>query len=803
MGTNSETTKEIDTPKSNSTSSCIYAQCLTIHGVVQGVGMRPFIYRKATQQHLRGWVKNTGNHVDVFVQGTETQLENFLHALHGIDLPLVIVTKITKESAEVEKSIISFSIIKSDSQIDEKHPLFDYATCKQCQTELLSGPENKKPNRRYLYAFTSCTNCGPRHSILREYPLDRENTSFDDFPTCIDCSNEYADTKNRRFHAQNISCKNCGPVLFTHHQNSATENMTDIQNHCTTLLKAGKIIAIKSSSGYKLICDATNANAIKKLRERKKRPHKPFAIMFPDTGSIRHFTEAKKEDLHFLNSKENPILIVNARKGILPYGINPSFNTIGACLPGTPLEHLLLIELDRPVIVTSGNGPAQSIISNPDEAECSLIGIADHFIHHNLKITHALDDSVWKNINKKPHPIRLAKGYAPFEFQLPVKLKEPVIAFGAQMKNTIAIAWENRVIISAHLGNTSNFNTWKKTLKEIEILKKHYNVLPSHYLVDNHNGYTSHQWVRDNFFRQNFSYTKILHHHAHASAVASTMPANEPCLAFTWDGTGLGENDQLWGGETFIGGPGHWRRVASIREFSLPGSSAAIKQPWRIAASLLWYCDLDYEAANLNRHIQNRHMLELTHVAWEKKINAPLTSSIGRLFDGAASILGLLVESTFEGHAAMLLEAHATDPTEDFISLSASSNSSSASVPAKGRDNKQNLYIGDWEKLILLLNNNDFSSHYRATVFHNSLAQFILDQCLFFRRQDHVNNVGLSGGVFQNSKLVELTCILLKKHKFNYFLCNSIPCNDAQISFGQIIEYASQQEKLNLSQEQP
>jgi len=745
------------------------AQHLKIFGAVQGVGMRPHLYKLAMQNHLVGWVKNAGSHVEVLIQGAEQNLQTFLSNTQYLDLPLAEIQRVEQKSVPVAKNINRFLILNSENKSDLSCAIKDYAICEHCKRELFD-----KNNRRYLYPFISCTNCGPRYSIFEKYPLDRKNMSLRDFSLCEKCDQEYSSVDDRRFHAQNICCEQCGPQLFTGETVSSSETTKSILSQAVLTLRQGKIIALKSSSGYKLICDATNVEAINLLRKRKNRPHKPFAVMFSNKSSLKNLTNASQADIQFVEKKENALLIVDEKFMALPDCINPYLTKIAACLPGSAIEILLLAAFDKPVIFTSGNIAGQTIISEQDKVRLLLENVADSFIHHNLKITHAMDDSVWGKIKGRPRPFRLGKGYAPLEFNLPFTLMQPVVAFGAYMKNTVAIAWGNRVVVSPHIGDTGDYGTWMAALHQVSILKLQYDVDASHHLIDSHHAYTSHQWVKNN----KLSHTSILHHHAHASAVASFMPANEPGLVFTWDGTGLGEKNELWGGETFIGKPGNWNRVASLKKFALPGADAVIKQPWRTAVSLLWHIESNVK---LNSFCEE-HADEcfLIRKMWKNKVNSPLTSSIGRLFDAAAAILGLLEYCSYDGQAAMVLEANSTSNTSDFIS-----------IPLIKSEN--GLFVADWQILVRFLSENESPVSYRATVFHNSLAQLILDQCLLFRRLKNINHVGLSGGVFQNAVLVEIATGLLEKHNFSSYICEYMPSNDASISYGQVIEYGFRQ----------
>ena len=732
-----------------------------IFGSVQGVGFRPFIYRLAREYNILGWIKNVSGYVEIFAQGHVKDLNSFQQSISSRAPALAEIWKIQCKTAKKLENIRNFSIADSEHSIDANTSTKDYVICDTCKTELFD-----KNNRRHLHPFINCTNCGPRFSIINNYPFDRSNTTYNEFKPCKKCEDEYNNCNNRRFHAQNINCPDCGPSIYSN-SDSSINNQSFI-SQCCKALNAGKIVTLKSTGGYKLLCDATSASSISRLRELKHRPHKPFAVMFPDIETISNYTQATPADIRFISSKENPVLIVPKSSRKLSDNIHPGLSEIAVCLPGNAIELMLLHYFSRPVIYTSGNISNAPIISSTSMAEESLKCVADLIIHHNLEISQATDDSIWKSTNGAHTPIRLSKGYAPVSFELSNNNERTVIALGAQMKNTVAIAHNDLAIVSPHMGDHNDFRNWQRTLRYIQTQQKQLNVKNPHYLIDKHSTYTSHQWV----IQQSLEHSTILHHHAHASAVATNIPTDKNLLIFTWDGTGLGENNNLWGGETLFGRPGQWQRLASIRPFPLIGAELAITKVWRCAASVLWEIGYSYEV--------DVGELQLTKQAWKNKTNSPMTTSIGRLFDAAAAILGLVNEVTYDGQAAMLLEAGAIEKTEDFISL-------------PFHENSEDFLESDWAKLVVFLTDTKFSVPYRATVFHNSLAHLILNQCLTVRKKYGVNNIGLSGGVFQNTVLLGKTKNLLKKYDFNCYNSRHLPSNDAHICYGQLIEYFAQE----------
>lgn len=738
-------------------SNNILTKEIQIDGVVQGVGFRPYIYRMAQAHSIRGYVNNSGASVRIFAQGPSTNINAFIKTIELDPPALAEIKSIEHSSIDTKSEYDNFVIQASDKNSQYIHSMQDYAICDNCLNEF----HNPK-DRRYRYPFISCTDCGPRYSVLKSFPFDRNNTSYIDFTPCKLCQIEYDDPSNRRFHAQNISCPQCGPQLKLHVDKKSI-NSTVIQN-CTDLLAQGKILCIKGTSGYRLYCDAESVTTIDKLRKRKNRPDKPLAVMFPDEDDLLLIKQQLKLDKKLLEKiKQNSRPIVLLHKSSvhsLPDNISPGLDKVGVLLPGNGIEYDLLKQMGRPLIATSANVVGNNILIDEQLAEEKLKHIADGFLHHNLTIQRGLDDSVITAHS----PIRLGRGMAPQEYTLPFHLYEPILALGAQDKNTVTLAWENRAVCSQHLGDMQNYEAWKNTLQQIDFLQNLYKIKPTKYLIDAHPGYTSHQWIKNN----KLPHSEIQHHYAHASALYFEHEISSPMLVFTWDGTGYSLNKSLWGGETFLGQPGAWQHMSSIRKFKLPGGEQAIKEPWRIAASLCWHTNKTFGYSTDQQ--------ENIKKAWNSNLNCPVTSSVGRLFDAAASILGLIEKSSYDGQAAMLLEANATHNTEDII-------------PLRLQKNSANLLELDWEPLIKFLQNSNSTLSYRATVFHNSLVDVILQQCILFSKNTTFKHIGFTGGVFQNTLLKSKVEDKLKVNGWAPLFNKILPANDANISLGQIIEY--------------
>jgi len=735
---------------------CNKALKIIIEGQVQGVGIRPLIYRIAKTNSICGWVVNNGGNVTIFAQGHENKLDKFVALIESNP---ILNQQIQKFDNTPDNALTDFTIEQSVNSNSPKYIPQDRAICQECLDELFDPN-----NRRYHYPFISCTKCGPRFSLIKSFPLDRNNNSYVAHPLCDSCLREYSNPDNRRFHAQNISCPQCGPTLTL----TSTEGRTysNIISEASKLLEDGKIISIKSSSGYRLIADATSYQTVKRLRKRKNRPDKPFALMVENIDSVNKVCITTETDLTLLQSLENPILILPKKDNIdIASNVSPNINKLGIYLPGSGLEHILLKDFGKPIISTSANISGESLIYDNEIAKQKLKGIADAFIHHELEIINATDDSVIQT-SQKSLPIRLARGFTPIETTLPYHIEEPIVALGAQDKVTLSVAWGNRLVTSSHIGDLNSHSCFLSLQNSLDTLLKLYNIEAKRYLIDKHPSYTSSQWIK----KQNLPHTEILHHHAHASSLYLEMPQNEQALIFTWDGTGLGENQQLWGGETFLGRAGSWKRVASLRPFPLPGGEKCTKEIWRVGCSLLHSCGVELES-------KTEHML-MTKQIIASQINTPLNSSIGRLFDGAAAILGVLDKTSFDAQAAIYLENLATSNTKDFIKLELQKSSNGE-------------LIINYTPLIAALNNGQRSIEYRATLFHNSLSYLILDCSNHILKNSKIKNIGLTGGVFQNQLLSEKAQQLLNEVGYNVFTHSKTPCNDASISIGQIVEYIS------------
>lgn len=737
---------------------------LKITGKVQGVGFRPHVYKLAQKFGLSGWVRNTHGCVQVHIQGSIDNIATFIHQV--IDTaPILASPKLISCTEIPNESLNDFTIRASISTNESLIYLpLDIAMCDECTTEL-----NDPVNRRYRYSFINCTQCGPRYTIIQKLPYDRAVTTMVQFELCPNCYQEYIDPSNRRFHAEPIACANCGPSLQFHFNNDTNEYYNEMAlEKCKIAIQNGLIVAIRGIGGYHLCCRANDDAVIKKLRARKFRPHKPLAVMFPVSLSqpfnvIERYVCLSHSAKQLLLSPIHPIVLATCKTDYtLSSLINPGLNELGVLLPYSPLHYILLNELQQPLIITSANLSGEPIFTEPSEIESNLNHVAEAFLHHNRPILKPVDDPIYAYIGKKFRPLRLGRGNAPLELTLSKRLSQPVLAVGSHAKNTIALAWDDRIVISPHIGDLHTARSLEIFERTIVDLQKLYGVTAKLVLCDAHPGYASTRWAK----QCGLPVQTIFHHHAHAAAVYGDTGGSGEWLVFTWDGTGYGINGQIHGGEAWIGQPGAWQHFASMRPFFLPGGDRASVEPWRSAAALCW--ETGYELTKLPPGA------ELVRQAWQRKLNVHASSAMGKIFDAAAAILGICQHASFDGQAPMLLEAVCAGETLPL------------QLPLV--QSATEIWLSDWEPLLPMLLNQSLSIQFRATCFHFTMSHCILQQALLARNLYNIKHVGLSGGVFQNRVLTDATLELLTANNFDVAIPVNVPINDAGISYGQVIE---------------
>jgi len=745
---------------------------LRLGGRVQGVGFRPFVYRLARRFALTGWVQNRGSEVVLHVEGDIPALEAFRNALLEESPPLSRPLLLAQQAvAELRTNAFTISPSSAESGTTPHIPP-DQFVCDDCLNEL-----NDPHDRRHRYPFINCTQCGPRYTLIEALPYDRQRTSMAGFPLCPACQAEYDNPLDRRFHAEPLACPVCGPQLHFRTRSQRIEGNEASLAATTAALRRGEIVAIKGIGGYHLMCDARNEQAVARLRARKQRPHKPLAVMFPQRGedglmAVREALVPTAEEAARLCSPQRPIVLCRKRTTTeLAVAVAPDLAEIGAMLPYSPLHHLLLSDFGAPLIATSGNISGEPVLTDNNAAEQRLAHIADAFLHHDRPILRPADDPLYRRNSSSLQPLRLGRGDAPLELDLPFHLEVPLLAVGGQMKNSIALAWGQRCVLSPHIGDLDSPRTRQVFEQVIADLQRLYGVKAEAVIADTHPGYASHRWARDS----GLPLITVQHHHAHASALygehGQVTNASVPWLVLTWDGVGYGADGTLWGGEALLGSPGHWRRFARLRPFRLPGAEAAARQPWRSALGLCWEAGTTWPDAPADTAMLRQ--------AWQRGLNTPQTSAAGRLFDAAAALLGLADEVSYEGQAPMALEAIAAGKGDPLR------------LPLIQQED--GLWQGDWSPLIGRLCDSSKSRAQRAMDFHASLALFISNLAEQARQQYDLRHIGLCGGVFQNRLLSEQCLSLLQPLGFQVFTPHLVPGNDAGLAWGQIIEAAAVQ----------
>jgi len=764
---------------------------LAVRGAVQGVGFRPFVFRLAEELKLAGWVNNSPQGVFIEVEGPRVALEKFLLRLET-EKPVRSFIQSLESSWLDANGYKKFEIRASETGGGKTALVMpDIATCPDCLREIFDPK-----NRRHRYPFTNCTNCGPRFSIIESLPYDRANTSMKQFAMCSQCQAEYGDPRDRRFHAQPNACPVCGPHLeFLECGDvsplSKRGHVRAVQNNAALLaaaevIREGKIVAVKGIGGFHLMVDARNEKAVLRLRKRKHREEKPFALLFPSLESVKAVCEVSPLEQRLLLSPEAPIVLLRRLSTSIAPG-NPNF---GVMLPSNPLHHLLMAELGFPVVATSGNLSDEPICTDEREALERLGGIADIFLVHNRPIVRHVDDSIVRVMLGREMVLRRARGYAPLPVTLNSQLStfnsQPILAVGAHLKNSVALAVGNQVFISQHIGDLEKEpanNAFRRVIADFEKL---YEAKPEIIAADLHPDYLSTKFADEigeaglplGQDAQQRVPTKVgvQHHIAHVFSCMAENEIEPPALGVSWDGTGYGLDGTIWGGEFFLVTDKNVERVAHLRPFRLPGGDKAVREPRRPAIGLLYemFGDAAFEMTHLPP-FQNITAVELSALKGmlRRKLNSPQTSSIGRLFDAVASLINLRQKMRFEGQAAMELE-FALDgiETDEAYSLSLVTRHSSL--------------VLDWALVIeAILSDvqNGIAGGRISAKFHNALA----DAVVAVAKKTGGRRVVLSGGCFQNRYLTERTVCRLQAEGFQPYWHQRVPPNDGGIALGQVI----------------
>ncbi len=755
---------------------------ILVRGIVQGVGFRPFVYTQANRLDLRGRVRNNTTGVLIELEGKHGDIEQFVSDLKAKAPPLSAIESVECNHYLAPVDYSDFVILESAHELENDEQFVpvsaDVATCADCLRELFDPAD-----RRYQYPFINCTNCGPRFTIIEDIPYDRERTTMREFEMCADCRAEYDDPLNRRFHAEPTACDKCGPRVFLSEPPAsafglslnnppANADGSDTIATARDFLLAGRVLAIKGIGGFHLACDGLNAEAVENLRQRKYREDKPFALMAASVAVIREHCEVSREEEALLLSTCRPIVLLERRSSsTIPRAVAPGVNNLGFMLPYSPLHHLLLKDLDRPLVMTSGNVSDEPICFGDAQAVNRLGRIADYFLVHDRRIHMRTDDSVTRVQDGREIVLRRSRGYAPEPIKTTHKFRTQVLACGAELKNTFCLTRDHYAFVSHHIGDLENLETLQSFTEGIEHFKRLFHVRPEAVAYDLHPEYLSTKYA---LALEDIS-TKIpiQHHHAHIASCIADNEIDGEVIGVALDGLGFGTDGRLWGGEFFVANFLKAERIAHLANVPMPGGAKAIREPWRMAAVYLHQAFGD-EFVNLDlpfiQELKRRDWPALRSMI-AARTNCPETSSMGRLFDAVSSLLGVRSLVNYEGQAAIELEALA-------------GRGSAQSYEFRISDGK----LIEAQNVIHSAVSDLLGGTPPAVVsgrFHRAVAQLIARIANQIREERKLNRVALSGGVFQNLLLLSQTKQLLRASGFEVFSHRRVPTNDGGISLGQ------------------
>jgi hydrogenase maturation protein HypF len=747
-------------------------QKIIIEGIVQGVGFRPFIYQLAERFGLAGSVGNDMRGVTIEVEGEADDLAQFVTAIQDEKPPLAAIQSLESKTIAIQGST-GFSIVQSTANETRRVQIApDTFVCEDCLQELFDPGD-----RRYRYPFINCTNCGPRYTIVTGIPYDRPLTTMVDFPLCAECQAEYDDPASRRFHAQPNACSTCGPQLQLVDGKGQSLVAEDPLSEAVQRLKDGQILAVKGLGGYHLAVDASNHEAVQELRRRKQRDEKPFALMARKLDVIKKLAHVNDDEARLLQGVERPIVLLPKRSGHnLAENIAPANRYFGVMLPYTPLHYLLLQDDFEALVMTSANLSDEPIAFENDEA-CQRLGtIADAFLIHNRRIHTRTDDSIARVMADRPLLLRRSRGFVPRAIALPVESRS-TLAVGAELKNTVCLTRGNQAFLSQHVGDLKNLEVYDSFKQTINHLQSILEVQPERVAHDLHPDYYSTRYALE---ESGLPTVAVQHHHAHLASCLAEHGVEEPAIGVIFDGMGYGADGNIWGGEFLIGDLSSYERVGHFRYQKMPGGDLATKEPWRMALSYLQstYGEIPEGVKAFDSISENE--LRLVAQAAMKRINAPLTSSCGRLFDAVAALLGLRQKVSFEGQAAMQLEMLA-DPTQ------------SQPYPYLLSD-ADNQIIFDPSQMIDAIIKDHLAGLPTAQIsgrFHRSLAVMIEEVCVQIRQKTGLSLIVLSGGVFQNCLLTEMVLDSLNQSAFKVLTHSLVPPNDGGLALGQAVVASS------------
>lgn len=726
---------------------------LVLRGIVQGVGLRPFLHRLTQRLRLSGWVRNTSEGVELELEGQEEDLARFLAALTAEPPPLALIRSVERTDLPELTGEQGFRILQSEV-LPRRQTLVspDVATCPDCLREL-----HDRSDRRFRYPFLNCTNCGPRFTIIRDLPYDRGGTSMARFPMCPDCAREYRQIENRRYHAQPTCCPRCGPAL-SYVGAAGAVCAGDALEQAVVALERGEIVAVKGLGGFHLAC-LPEPDVIARLRRRKLREEKPFALMCSGTEAVRALCHVSDAELALLSGWRRPIVLLR-KKADVPRGISEN-RELGIMLPYTPLHHLLMERFDA-LVMTSANLSDEPVIIDNEAALTRLRGIADGFLLHDRDIVTRCDDSLYRVFRGREYPIRRSRGYAPQPLALS-RSAASVLAFGAEQKASFCLSREDLAFPSQHIGDLKNIATLEHYERQIDRFESLFGIRPAALVCDLHPDYLSTRCAEQRARRDHLPLLRVQHHHAHMVSCMADNALEGECIGLVWDGTGYGTDGTIWGGECLTGGAEGFARAGSLHPIPLPGGDLCTRQIGRVAHALLWEAGL----APAGRVTLTRQL--------EAGLNCPRSSGMGRLFDGVYALLTGHDTVTYEGQGAILLEAMAEETT--------------LCLPVRFYE-QEGISRFDWRPAIGELTGRlaqGESPRTLAGAFHNTLVQAGLEQCLHAKRGTGLTRVVLSGGVFQNMYLLPKLLDALAANGFQAYHHSRVSTCDEGISLGQTV----------------
>lgn len=756
---------------------------LKIEGTVQGVGFRPFVFRVARELGLAGWIMNGTEGVLIEAEGTADAVDRLLDRLRTGCPPGANIERMMLRAIPVIGEV-AFTIQPSHETGTKQLAMSpDLATCADCLVELFDPTD-----RRFHYPWLSCAQCGPRMSMVTSIPYDRANTTMSRFALCEDCRVEYDTPDDRRFHAESLACPACGPTvaLWGTDGQVLAEGEEALQRTCR-IIRDGGVVAVKGIGGFHLWVDATSEAAVQLLRARKRRAHKPFAVMFPTLETIRTSCDLSPDEAEWLTSPAAPVVILQRREQTsLAEGIAPGNRTVGAMLPSAPVQHLLMRELGSPVVATSGNLSDEPIVTDEREAVSRLAGIADAFLIHDRPIARPMDDSVVRMAKSGPLILRRARGLVPRAIRLPESLaglvEGPVLAVGGHLKNTVALLDADHVLLSQHLGDLSTLETERAARQAIDDLQWLLNVQPHAVACDLHPDYRSTRLAEELAGRWNVPLIRVQHHHAHVAACMVEHGITGEVLGVVWDGAGYGMDGSLWGGEFLAVTYGDYRRVAHLHPFPLPGGEQAAREPRRAALAVRWETfGVQPGGVGVEQDHAWKQQEPLLVAMLAKRTHSPITTSMGRLFDAVASMLGLCQVATFEGQAAIALEQAAMRAS---ASVQRKDEAYPIAVNSEGSGSQR--WIADWRPMIKQIADDLSHGTERSLIayrFHRALAELIGQMA----ERVGLRQVVLTGGCFQNALLVDLARERLESAGFIALTHRQVPANDGGLALGQAV----------------